>query len=272
MGGSAFGVRVVLSEGGVLVRELSGGHVRESRGERVVSSFERDERTVWVMPRDESVLGWFSIVRIANVQSVRWVLGAMNGYSSPVSVRRAQMWCSRMEIAGMVGRAQLGGAGGSLVWATYAGTGLSKPNLHRQTTRHEVAVAAASARYAAAGYAWRRDGKPLQAGGHQAHGVALGLDWVELIEVELTGKRMPRYVQIFQAFRNRLDLREMNQITYLCNAESARTVRGALHSTPAGRAISPQVQIREVYDQRGIWQGDELPAWLPSAEARPSGR
>lgn len=227
---------------------------------QLVSSFERDDRTVWVMPRDESVLGWFSIVRIANVQSVRWVLGAMNGYSSPVSVRRAQTWCSRMETAGMVGRAQLGGAGGALVWATYAGTGLSKPNLYRQTTRHEVAVAAASGRYAAAGYAWQRDEKPAYAGGHQADGVALAPDWVELIEVELTGKRMPRYVQIFQAFRNRFDHREMSQVTYLCNTESARAVREALRSLPAGRAIAPQVQIHEVYDQRGLWQGDELPA------------
>jgi hypothetical protein len=234
----------------------------------MVSSFERDERTVWVMPRDEAVLTWFSIVRVANVQSVRWVLGALNGYSSPVSVRRAQSWCSRMETAGMVDRAQLGGAGGSLVWATYAGTGLAKPNLYRQTTRHEVAVAAASARYAAAGYAWQRDEKPAYAGGHQADGVALAPGWVELIEVELTGKRMPRYVQIFQAFRTRFDLREMSQVTYLCNAESARAVREALRSLPNGRAIAPQVQILEVYDQRGLWEGDELPAWMLSAEVR----
>ena len=235
----------------------------------MVSSFERDDRTVWVMPRDESVLGWFSIVRIANVQSVRWVLGAMNGYSSPVSVRRAQSWCSRMETAGMVGRAQLGGAGGSLVWATYAGTRLSKPNLYRQTTRHEVAVAAASARYAAAGYAWQRDEKPAYAGGHQADGVALAPEWLELIEVELTGKRTPRYVQIFQAFRNRFDLGHMSQVTYLCNVESARAVRDALRSIPAGRAIADRVHVHQVFDPVGLWSGDELPQWLPSAEALP---
>lgn len=93
-----------------------------------------------------------------------------------------------METAGLVGRAQLGGAGASLVWATYAGTGQGKPNLSRQTTRHEVAVAAASARYATAGYAWQRDDKPAHAGGHQADGVALAGDWVELVEVELPGK------------------------------------------------------------------------------------
>jgi hypothetical protein len=75
----------------------------------------------------------------------------------------------------MVDRAQLGGAVGALVWGTDDGTGLGKPNLHRQTTRHEVTVAAASARSAAAGYAWQRDEKPSTRGGHQADGVALAI-------------------------------------------------------------------------------------------------
>jgi hypothetical protein len=233
----------------------------------MVRSFERDARTVWVMPRDESMLTWFQIVRIANVQSVRWVLGALNGQPGPVSVRRAQSWCARMETTGMVERAQLGGAGGSLVWATYAGTGQGKPNLHRQTTRHEVAVAAASARYAAAGYAWRRDEKPAYAGGHQADGVALAPDWVELIEVELTAKRMPRYVSIFQAFRNRFDRGDLSQATYLCNAESARAVLDALESVPAGRAIAGRLQVHEVYD-RGLWFDEALPNWLQQSAER----
>lgn len=234
----------------------------------MVKKFEQDARTVWVMPRDESMLTWFSIVRVANVQSVRWVLGSLNGQYAPVSVRRAQAWCARMETAGMIDRAQLGGSGGSLVWATYAGTGLAKPNLYRQTTRHEVAVAAASARYAAAGYAWQRDEKPAYAGGHQADGVALAPDWVELIEVELTGKRMPRYVSIFQAFQRRFNNGEMSAVTYLCNAESARAVHEALETLPVGRAIAPHVEVRGVYDERGIWKGESLPAWMPSAGAR----
>jgi hypothetical protein len=171
-----------------------------------------------------------------------------------------------METVGLIRRAQLGGAGGSLVWATYAGTGQGKPNLYRQTTRHEVAVAAASARYATAGYAWQRDDKPTQVGGHQADGAALALAWVELIDVELTAKRMPRYVQIFQAFRRRFELAEMSQITYLCNEESARAVREALESIPAGRSIADRVAVHEVYDRAGLWGDDSLPAWLPRAE------
>ncbi|MGN6446106.1 hypothetical protein [Amnibacterium sp.] len=220
------------------------------------------------MPRDEQVLVWFSIVRIANVQSVRWVLGALNGDQGPVSTRRAQMWCARMKTAGMVDRAQLGGAGGSLVWGTYQGIGLSKPGLYRQTTRHEVAVAAASARYAAAGYAWQRDDKPAYAGRHQADGAALAPGWIELIEVELTGKRMPRYAQIFNSFRHRLDMGDVSMVTYLCNAESARAVRDALRSSPTGRSIADRVAVREVYDRSGLWPEDELPVWLVTAESR----
>lgn len=229
---------------------------------------DRGERTVSVIPRDESMLTWFQIVRIANMQSVRWVLGALNDQPGPVSVRRAQSWCARMETAGLVGRAQLGGAGGSLVWATYAGTGQGKPNLYRQTTRHEVAVAAASALYATAGYAWQRDDKPACAGGHQADGVALVGDRVELVGAELTGKRMPRYASIFRAFQRRFDLGEMSVVTYLCNSESVPAVRGALTSLRVGRAIAPQVQVREVYNLRGLWDGDVLPAWMLSARGR----
>ncbi|GAA2751917.1 hypothetical protein [Amnibacterium kyonggiense] len=233
----------------------------------MVRTFDRGESTVWVMPRDEQMLLWFSIVRIANVQSVRWVLGSLNGQDGPVSTRRAQTWCARMKTAGMVDRAQLGGAGGSLVWATYQGTGLSKPNLYRQTTRHEVAVAAASARYAAAGYAWQRDLKPDSGGGHQADGTALAPGWIELIEVELTGKRMPRYVQIFTSFRRRFDIGDISTVTYLCNADGARAVREALRSLPAGCVIADRINVHEVYDSAGLWAEDELPNWLLTAHA-----
>jgi hypothetical protein len=215
------------------------GLVGEGGGGLMVRSVASGDRRVWVMPPDESLFDWFSIVRVANVQSIRWVLDALNGQHRPVSVRQAQAWCARVQTAGMVDRAQLGGAGGSLVCATYAGTGLAKLNLYRQTTRHEVAVAAASARYAAAGYAWRRDDKPAFAGGYQADGIALAPRWVELIEVGLTPKRMP-----------------------------ARTVRGALRSSTDGRAIADRVAVHEVYDRAGLWTDDALPDWLPTAAQR----
>jgi hypothetical protein len=218
----------------------------------MVRRFDADARTVWVVPRDESMLQWFSIVKIANVQSVRWVLGALNSQDHPVSVRRAQAWCARMETAGMVDRAQLGGAGGSLVWGTYAGTGAGKPNLYRQTTRH----------------AWQRDEKPTYTGGHQADGIALAPRWVELIEVELTPKRLPRYVQIFTAFRRRFDYGDMTTVTYLCNHDSARAVQNALRTIPAGRDIADRVTVHEVYDAAGLWPGETPPRWMPSAASR----
>ena len=223
---------------------------------------------MWVVPRDEAMFGWFQIVRIADVQAVRWVLGALNGAERPVSVRRAQSWCARMESVGLVERAQLGGRGGALVWATYASTGQAAPNLYRQTTRHEVAVATTSARYAAAGYAWQRDDKPTHAGGHQADGVALARDWVELIEVELTPKRMPRYGSIFTAYRRRLERGDADQITYLCTADAARAVETALHALLPGRSIAPQVEVHVVFGPSGDWTDEALPRWMLSVRER----
>ena len=229
------------------------------------------DRTVWVVPRDEQMLTWFSIVRVANVQTVRWVLGALNGWSWPVSSRQAQSWCSRMRMAGLIDSAQLGGAGGAVVWATYAAVRQGKPDLYRQTTRHEIAVAAASARYAAAGYAWQRDDKAPMTGGHQADGVALGVGWAELVEVELTAKRLPRYASIFAAYRNRLEAGDGSQVTYLCTPDAARAVRGALEALPAGRAIAAQVVVQQVFDPAGLWAEEVLPGWLASAEQRAVG-
>ncbi|WP_223695373.1 hypothetical protein [Leifsonia poae] len=47
---------------------------------------------------------------------------------------------------------------GSIVWATHQAIGKTAPNLFRQTTRHEVAVAAVSARYLCRGYSWSATG------------------------------------------------------------------------------------------------------------------
>jgi hypothetical protein len=155
-----------------------------------------------------------------------------------------------MEIVGLIERTNLGGAGGSIVWGTYEATGQSRPNIHRQTTRHDVAVSAVSARYLAAGFAWRRDERPHYVGGHQADGVAIGLRSEELIEVELTPKRAPRYASIFAAYRNRLDKGDASRIAYLCNDDSGRAVRAALEATPQGRGIAGRVAVRDVFDDR----------------------
>ena len=58
------------------------------------------DRTVWVMQRDEQMLEWFAIVRVANMQTLRWVLGALNGWDVPVTLRRAQGWCGERFVIG----------------------------------------------------------------------------------------------------------------------------------------------------------------------------
>ena len=117
-------------------------------------------RTVWVTERDELALSWFGIVRISNMDTVRWLLGAVNGWDRPGQIRQAQRWVTRMESAGKIRRATLGTPGGAVVWATSEVPGARKPNLFSQTTRHEIAVSAASARYAVAGFAWQEDERP----------------------------------------------------------------------------------------------------------------
>jgi hypothetical protein len=226
-----------------------------------------DESTVWVMSRDEQMMDWFSIVRVTNVQTIRWVLGALNGWSTPVSTRQAQAWCARMRTAGYIDRVNLGGAGGSVVWATFAGVGKSRPDLYRQTTRHEIAVSTASARYAAGGYAWQRDERAQHSWEHQADAIALGPDWTELIEVELTAKRPVRYVGIFRAFRHRLR-DEASQVTYLSNPEAGRAVRAALEASGEGAAIRERVRVYDVFDRQGHWAGETLPDWFIPVEQR----
>ena len=225
--------------------------------------------SVWVTDRDEAALVWFRIVRISNVQTVRWLLGAVNGWERPVQLRQAQRWVSRMETAGKIRRVHLGGPGGAVVWATFDVTQATKPNIHGQTTRHEIAVSAASARFAVAGWAWQRDDRPDKVGGHQADGVAIGArDDALLIEVELTPKRAPRYVQIFAAYSYRLDRGDARRVVYLCNPDSARAVRTALKQ-PMGRRVADRVEVHDVFDpDTTFWAGETLPAWLTPPQAR----
>lgn len=164
-----------------------------------------------------------------------------------MQVRQAQRWVARMETAGVIQRAALGGPGGSIVWATSDVTGARSPNLFSQTTRHEIAVSAASARYAAAGFAWQEDERPSSAGSHRADGVAIGgAEDARLIEVELTPKRAPRYARIFTAFRHRLDRGDGSRVMYLCAPDSAKAVRAALRQ-PSARQVAAHVDVQVVF-------------------------
>jgi hypothetical protein len=206
---------------------------------------------VWVTARDERVCEWLRIVRVTDVQALRWLLGVLNETDEPVSTRRAQAWVARMELVGLVERTNLGGPGGSIVWGTYEATGQARPNVYRQTTRHEIAVSAISARYLAAGFSWGRDDRPKYVGGHQADGVAVGVRSTELIEVELTAKRAPRYASIFSAYRRRLEYGEADRVAYLCTDNAAKAVRAGLEASPAGRAVAARIAVRAVFDERG---------------------
>jgi hypothetical protein len=72
-----------------------------------------------------------------------------------------------MQTVGYIDRVNLGGAGGSIVWATFAGVGKAKPDVYRQTTPHEIAVSTACARYAAAATSGSATSEPSTRIGHR---------------------------------------------------------------------------------------------------------
>lgn len=237
----------------------------ETEGESVKATAE--QRRVWVTERDEAMIEWLSLVKITSMQGVRWMLGAMNGTGGPVSLRKAQSWCARMETVELVERGRVSSVGGALVWPTHAASGRTAPSLLRQTTRHEVAVSVVSARYIAAGWAWDKDRAAGQPGAdHTADGIAFRDGAVELVEVELTGKRPLRYRQIFNALNWRVSHEGVTAITYLCTESAARAVRQALKDPHlGGYGLGQIVRVHDVFDGRGVWESDALPADLTAS-------
>lgn len=235
-----------------------GGSVQNHRNRRVVGLF-----LVWrlnvvqVTGRDEAMLEWLTVVRLADMDAVRWALGAYLGAGGPVGVRQAQYWVARMCSVGLLDRARPTFCDGSIVWATHQAIGKTAPNLYRQTTRHEVAVATVSARYLAQGFTWRRDRKPAGLLDHQADGVAARDGVVELVEVELTPKTWQRYKLICENHAYRLANAGIAQVTYFCTADAARIV-----TREADRFIfrtdRPRLIASAPFDVRGRWVGAEL--------------
>ncbi|GGF28451.1 hypothetical protein [Subtercola lobariae] len=207
---------------------------------------------VQITMRDERMLDWLAIVRIADIEAIRWALGAYLGTGQPVAVRRANHWVNRLMQAGLLDRARPTFRDSSIVWATHQAIGKPAPNLFRQTTRHEVAVALISARYLAAGFTWNRDRKPSGMLEHQADGVAQKGDHIELIEVELTPKTWQRYKQIFDNHTYRLDRENITQISYYCTAEAARIVNREADKY-IFRTQRHRLRAESAYDVRGHW-------------------
>ena len=145
---------------------------------------------VQLTKRDDAMLDLLCVVRMADQEAVRWALAALpRGHAEqPVGVRRGNQWIARLVEERLVQRAQPASNDRSIIWATHLGIGKVAPNLCRQTTRHEIAVAAVSARYLARGYIWFRDRRLAGVQDHQIDGMAVKGDIVERVEVELTGR------------------------------------------------------------------------------------
>lgn len=217
---------------------------------------------VQLTKRDEAMLDWLSVVRMADQEAVRWALAALpDGHADkPVGVRRGNQWIARLVDEGLVQRAQPAFNDRSIIWATHQGIGRVAPNLYRQTTRHEIAVAAVSARYLARGYAWFRDRKPSGLQDHQVDGVAVKGNIVELIEVELTAKSLGRYKLICNSHAARMTHGGITRVVYLGTPDATRVV-----AREADRFIfrdqRPRLVTLSTFDVRGRWVGRESQLW-----------
>lgn len=208
--------------------------------------------------RDHAMFEWLGSVRVADVDAIRWALAGADGRSEPVSVRRAQQWIARCRDAGLVETARPLFRDGAVVWVSHQLSGRPAPDLHRQTTRHEVAVGAAAARFLAHGYEWHRDRRPVVKGvDHQADGVGLRADEKILVEVELTPKTDKRYRDIFANHLSRHHSEGVSAVVYFCTNNAAIAVQKWVDSRPAYNFI----HVLDVFDVRGRWASEKSSAW-----------
>jgi hypothetical protein len=202
--------------------------------------------------RDEEMLEWLSVVRVADMESLRFALAAFADANQPVSLRRAQQWVARLKPTGMLESSRLTLQDGSVVWASQKAIGKRPLNLLGQTFRHEVAVASASARYLFNGWTWARDRKASSYHDHQADGIATRGDETELVEVELTPKAIERYEPICQSHNWRMSREGVTRVVYLCTADATRMV-----SRESDRHFMRGDRERLVavtaFDKRGVW-------------------
>ena len=215
---------------------------------------------VQVTERDDAMMAWLDVVRMADTEAIRYALAGLAQAEAPVSVRRANQWVERMVELGWAMRTRPTFRDASIVWATTAGIGKAPPSLFRATTRHEVAVAAVSARYLFHGYGWARDRRPAGLADHQADGVATKGNVAELVEVELSAKRLERYKLIHESHAIRLAHDGFSRVAYLGTADALGAVmRQAdrfMFRTERDRLVGVPV-----FDSRGIWKGDDSRLW-----------
>ena len=221
---------------------------------------------IQVTDRDEAMLAWLNVVRMADLEAVKFALAGLAGAGEPVGKRRANQWVARMEKAGWVTRTRPTYMDSSIIWATSEALGRPAPSLFRMTTRHEVAVAAVSARYLFHGYGWARDRRPAGLADHQADGVATKGNVAELVEVELSAKRLERYKLIHESQAIRLAHDGFSRVAYLGTADALGAVmRQAdrfMFRTERDRLVGVPV-----FDSRGIWKGDDPRLWAGAPQA-----
>jgi len=207
---------------------------------------------VLVTARDEQMIEWLKVVRVTDMESIRFALAAFADAPRPVSLRRAQQWVARLVELGLVGKERLTLQDGSAIWATQCATGMRPLNLLGQTFRHEVAVASASARYLFNGWSWARDRKASSYHDHQADGIATRGNETELVEVELTPKAIERYAPIVNSHSWRMSREGVTRVVYLCTADATRMVRREVDKLIFRDDKSLIVTIT-AFDKRGTW-------------------
>ena len=191
--------------------------------------------------RDEQMLEWLRVVRMAEMSALRWALGGFSGAGEPVSLRKAQQWVARCRAAGFVNDGRPIYQSSSVVWPTFwiaegeKVRALPAPNLLRQTVRHDLAVSAVAARYVCAGWAWDVDRDPEQR--HQADGIGRRGDVFELVEIELTTKTLDRYLKIFGSHDERIRFDGVTSVLYVTDERT-------------GQSIERQIEQRVFVDDR----------------------
>jgi hypothetical protein len=218
------------------------------------------------------MLEWLAAVRLADMDALRFALAGLQTDehpTDPITLRVAQEWVFRMKKVGMVDRARPSFQHSSIVWATHEAIGRSAPNLYRQTTRHEVAVANVAARYLAQGYRWSRDRKPRSLSEHMADGVAIRGSHRELVEVELTPKTLGRYKLIHNSHADRLSGEGFSRVVYACTPDAARVVSREADQY-LFRDLRPRLIAGAVFDVRGTWTGHQDALWVGVPEPAPA--
>jgi hypothetical protein len=208
---------------------------------------------VQMTDRDWNMLEWLDTVGFADLQAIRWAMSGTAGRTDgePVALRKAQRWMLRMHTIGVIRRGVPAFQSGAVMWATERASG-RKPNIYRQTARHELAVARVSAHYLSLGYEWKRDRPPTSSRDHQADGVATRGDEVVLVEVELTTKTKVRYGAIHNSNADRLQSGEATRVDYFCPPSVARMVAREADRMLI-REIRNLLHFHSVLDGLGKW-------------------